>query len=873
MPPKETDIVDNFWKQICLDEIDFDLIANILKENHDEITFAVLFKHKFQQFRSKFDRLEHHHSLQNYPMLLFSVIAERWDLFESLLKSSYQFFHHSEKCTILLASLARGITFNNFMLLLNHSEEILDIPRLARKPLLQYAVVKGNIQIVDSLIEKGVKIDSRDKYGNSALHRAVIEGNLVMAKHLITLKTTLEIPDNYGRTALHQAVLKENLEMVKCLIQSKANLDVRDNHDQTALHLAVTFNKGCEISEYLIGSKANLDIVDSTGSTSLHLSCRNGNIQNVKLLIGALANVHILNSFQQNCLHLAVQNKNGFESFEISRLLLENGIDVNATDRLGVPPLLYIWNHALSGSSSDQLTRLLLQYGANPNLQDQFGNALHHAARIESVEIVRELIALEMDLNHKNKSGETVLSHVFRLGDDLTNPELIDLLVKNNAKLSIPHEPLSTLQLMSLVRTDKDLKEIGCYSVDWEYAIESTEITEAFIRFGFDVNEVNEKGFTPLFYAAAFGSVKVVELLIERNAMISYQNSFAFSSLHFAANYGTIENLKILVDKSKDLIDFNRLAFTALKPTFMDFKIEKNFQRMFQANRKQNVLKNRKTLEMIKWLVEEKEVSLDTNLWELACKGDFLDVFIYMKEKSNGLFLNSPFFEFICESGSTNIFKHLISTKDEFNIHAATKSAVLSASKSGNLQILQFLEKQEGMNWSSFDEKNGNNGLHIACKKGHPLAVFEILCRKIDLNSRNFQGQTPFMLACKFARFQIIKRFLEMPTVQSDLRDKNNWTAFHWSCWAGDIDIVKFLFSSKTIRVDSDSFKFAAEKGHQHIISFLASVGLQIDYMTLMKCKQIAQDSHRTEMFKLFKLKKKKNSDKFFYLFLFFIVF
>lgn len=89
-----------------------------------------------------------------------------------------------------------------------------------------------------------------------------------------------------------------------------------------------------------------------------------------------------------------------------------------------------------------------------------------------------------------------------------------------------------------------------------------------------------------------------------------------------------------------------------------------------------------------------------------------------------------------------------------------SKNSVLIASKSGNLNILQFLEKQKGNYWHCVD-KNGNTGLHIACKKGHPLDVIESLCRKIDANSRNYLGQTPFMLSCMFSQIQIVKWLVE----------------------------------------------------------------------------------------------------------------
>lgn len=854
MPPRQT--VDDFW--VACRQGNFDLCTTLLKEKYQEIKFAVLFKQKFEIFASNLDRLDEQ-SFGKYPMLLFSVIVERWTLFESLLKSSYHFLDISESRTIVAASLARGISFEHFSLLLNIHKDILH----TSTSLLQLAAVRGNLQIVKFLIKSNSDVNNVDHIGKTALHYASFEGNLEIVNCLIDSKANLDIRDQNGRTALHYAAVRYHLDIVKCLINANANLNICDNDGDTALHLSVPFDRGFEISRCLVESGANLDITNS-GTTPLHTTCTQGSLQTFKLLIDKKANINLRTHSGQSCLHLSVAF-NSLESVEISQILIEKGLDVNAKNKWGSTPLHGVGTNEIMPDRNDpskrapnyreQLTLLLLKHGANQYLQDFYGNALHHAASLESIEVVNLFLQRGMNVNEKNKSGETVLSFIFR--EDSTNSRLIDLLVKNDAKLSIPHESLPTPQLMSLVRTNNNLKEIGCYSIDWEFAIESEEITEAFIRFGFDVNEVNEKGFTPLFYAAAFGSVNVIQLLIERKADVTYQNSIGYSALHFAANYGRLENLKLLVKEFKTMLDFNSIAFATLKPTCMDITYVKRLARVFETKRHNDVLMNRKTLEVLKWLIEERNVPIGVvdefgrTLLEIACKSDFLEVFEYLIEKNNEFLSNSKVFEFICKSNSTNIFKFITSSKKEiFKIYA--KKAVLIASKSGNFPILQFLEKQEKVNWKLVD-KNGNNGLHIACTNGHPLEVIELLCRTIDVNARNNLGQTPFMLACKFAQFHLVNRFSQMPLVELDLRDTNNSTAFNWACWGGDIEMVKLLFWSKKVQIESSSFRFAAERGHQHIISFLLSIGLQIDYLTLAKSEKIAEDSKRMEMLKLLK--------------------
>lgn len=471
-----------------------------------------------------------------------------------------------------------------------------------------------------------------DTNGKTALRHAVSEGNLDMETILIQSNSNLNIRDTNERTTLHYAVFQNNLEILKQLITSNANLDICDYEGQTALHISIAANR-IEICRCLVESGANLEIANIHGNTALHLACSYGRLEAFKFLVKSNANIHQVNNDGQTCLHLAVQ-PSSLENFEIAKILIEKGLDVNAKDKFGSTPILGIGQSVSHIYPRVQLTKLLLKNGANPNLENQFGNALHIAASQNSADVVKILLEHKMDVNVKNRSGETVLSNFFNQNSN--DLYLLRLLVEYGAKLSIPHEPLQTPQLMSLVRTNTNFKKIGCYSIDWEFAVEHKEITEAFLNSGFDVNEINEKGFMPLFFAAAFGPVDVIEQLINRGANIMNQNSFGYSALHFAANYGKIENLKVLVKESKGHINFNSIVFAALQPTLINSEFNKELER----NRQDNIVKNRNTFEILKWLIEEKHVAIDIvdefgrNLLELACKCDFLDVFKYLMERN-----------------------------------------------------------------------------------------------------------------------------------------------------------------------------------------------------------------------------------------------
>jgi ankyrin repeat protein len=69
-------------------------------------------------------------------------------------------------------------------------------------------------------------LDYRDRYGMTALHRAAIRGNIETIKDLIEKGAEINARDNYGWTPLHWAVFKQDEIMCRSLVQSGASIAV-----------------------------------------------------------------------------------------------------------------------------------------------------------------------------------------------------------------------------------------------------------------------------------------------------------------------------------------------------------------------------------------------------------------------------------------------------------------------------------------------------------------------------------------------------------------------------------------------------------------------------------------------------------------------
>ncbi|XP_038151942.1 26S proteasome non-ATPase regulatory subunit 10-like [Cyprinodon tularosa] len=88
---------------------------------------------------------------------------------------------------------------------------------------------------------------------------------------------------------------------------------------------------------------------------------------------------------------------------QIALLLLENGADPNATDKLDSTPL-----HRASAKGNYRLIQLLIKQSASTNIQDSQGNtALHLACDEERVEAAKLLVEHGASIYIENKEEKT----------------------------------------------------------------------------------------------------------------------------------------------------------------------------------------------------------------------------------------------------------------------------------------------------------------------------------------------------------------------------------------------------------------------------------------------------------------------------------
>jgi ankyrin repeat protein len=107
----------------------------------------------------------------------------------------------------------------------------------------------GHKKIIDLLILRGVDVNSRGSFGETALMMAAYWGHTEIVQLLLNNKADVNIRDNGGATALMMAVVEQDelyniagggdrLETVKLLLASVADVNIHDKCGKTVLDYA-----------------------------------------------------------------------------------------------------------------------------------------------------------------------------------------------------------------------------------------------------------------------------------------------------------------------------------------------------------------------------------------------------------------------------------------------------------------------------------------------------------------------------------------------------------------------------------------------------------------------------------------------------------
>jgi len=499
-------------------------------------------------------------------------------------------------------------------LLLDQCPSLLDEQDTEEWTALHCAVKSQNIQLVQLLIERGAKLDIKNKDGETAVTLALkLPNEEIRTMLLSALQSSVEEkiagsnepsapPLKYGEVVpeektepkkrssglfakinilsaakaeietaheLRDAVQKGNFSKVKQLIVEHISnpqyINLQGTKGYTALHWAIDYlskqrkeskneETALQIISFLIKFGADLSVKDENQKTALDLA-------------GELDCFDVFSVlFEENCLNQ-----------QQIKVFLDQKTKIDNIDALCV---------AVAQNKIEKVAELLKIIGG-PNVFNKQGRTpLHIAVEKGHKKLCQFLLDSGADVEAKTKLSENRPIHLAASGNHL---QIAQLLIDWKAKTSVSNRNGNTPSMLALANNHirmfnllhgEKLEKHETLITEMRQAVESgnlkkvkalhlqgvninsllnlafvrdhLEVAEYLIRAGANVNEKDGEDWTPLHYAAKSGRSDLCELLIKKGAHVNAITSKKMTPLHLAALNDHLLVASLLIEKKAD---------------------------------------------------------------------------------------------------------------------------------------------------------------------------------------------------------------------------------------------------------------------------------------------------------------------------------
>jgi len=144
---------------------------------------------------------------------------------------------------------------------------------------LHKAAHKGELPLVEELLDRNEDINAKGACDRTPLHKAVGAGEkgLQVVKLLLERGANVNLTDSGGLTPLHWAALMGFVEPAKELLARNADINCRTKNMETPLYLAAEKGK-LEMVQFLLSQNADATLTDKQdpGATPWDVAKKNG---------------------------------------------------------------------------------------------------------------------------------------------------------------------------------------------------------------------------------------------------------------------------------------------------------------------------------------------------------------------------------------------------------------------------------------------------------------------------------------------------------------------------------------------------------------------------------------------------------------------
>lgn len=412
------------------------------------------------------------------------------------------------------------------------------------------------------------------------LTTAASDGDLAKVTQL--LDEGVNVNAKTGRdkqTALMLASVKKHIPVIELLLGREGiDINAQDKNGTTAL--AIVASKGfSDIVKLLVERGANPNIQDNYKSSVLVTAVVRIDKDTVELLLNHGANPNLRTA--GNATPLMFTPMNMSDLTPIARLLLDKGADPNAKDERGQTTLM-----GASKKGNPNLIKLLLERGADKTIKDNAGKTaldyaktpeigalfddpadkgkrLIDAAMYGVLETVKKLLDEGVDVNSKDRYGETAL---IKASGSLVGMNVFNLLIERGADVNIVSSDRGDSAL-SIASGNNQLDKVrillekganpnvtptnGLSPLINASSKGYTDLARLLLDNGADPNLANGN-YTPIIAAAGTGRTEIVKLLLDKGANPNTTGALGYTPITFAVEGGYVEVIRVLLEKGAD---------------------------------------------------------------------------------------------------------------------------------------------------------------------------------------------------------------------------------------------------------------------------------------------------------------------------------